>query len=283
MSGSVFKRTRVVETSDCVLLLGVMMTDVNLGIYTAALDRKRCIHAVAERLSVGLHVYEDVLFEDYIAGLAAAEWQPQERADWPRRQPLAWQPGEPGAKLTVKRLFERLDDFLAADMTVIADPGDALFGAVELTIHESAGFLSPAYYNSLGFAVPAALGAQMAAPERRPLVLVGDGAFQMTGLELSTIARYGLNPIVLVLNNHGYLTERYILDGSFNDLLDWNYHLVPELLGVGWGVRVATEGELDEALVMAGERVDELAVIEVVLDKMDASATLRRIAAGLRL
>ena len=274
--------TRFVEDSDCVVLLGVMMTDVNLGIYTATLDRKRCIHAVSEKLSVGLHVYEDVLFEDYIHGLADAGWPAREAIGWPTSPAATWSPGAPDTKLTVRRVFQRLDDFLDADMTVIADPGDALFGAVDLTIHESAGFLSPAYYNSLGFAVPAALGAQFAAPERRPLVLVGDGAFQMTGLELSTIARYGLNPIVIVLNNHGYLTERYILDGSFNDLLDWHYHRVPELLGVGWGTKVQTEGQFDEALANARARTDCLAVIEVVLDKMDASETLRRIAAGLQ-
>lgn len=273
---------RFVESSDCVLLLGVMMTDVNLGIYTASLDRQKCIHAVAEKLSVGLHVYEDVLFEDFINGLAAAAWPPRASVAWPRPERPRWLPAAPQTPLTVRRVFQRLDAYLEDAMTVIADPGDALFGAVDLTIHESSGFLSPAYYNSLGFAVPAALGAQLAAPTRRPLVLVGDGAFQMTGMELSTIARYGLNPIVMVLNNHGYLTERYILDGGFNDLLDWNYHRVPAVLGVGWGVRVQTEGELDEALTAARARTDSFCLIEVVLDRLDASDTLRRIAEGLR-
>ena len=70
-------------------------------------------------------------------------------------------------------------------------------------IHHSTEFLGSAYYASMGFAVPAAIGAQMANPEFRPLVLVGDGAFQMTGMELATVARYGLNPIVVVLNNAG--------------------------------------------------------------------------------
>ncbi|NIR00664.1 MAG: alpha-keto acid decarboxylase family protein, partial [Gemmatimonadales bacterium] len=71
---------------------------------------------------------------------------------------------------------------------------------------------SPAYYTSMGFGVPASVGVQMASPSLRPLVLVGDGAFQMTGLELSTSLRLGLNPIVVVLDNHGYSTERQIMD-----------------------------------------------------------------------
>ena len=102
-------------------------------------------------------------------------------------------------------------------------------------------FLGPAYYASMGFAVPAALGAQLARPDLRPLVLVGDGAFQMTGMELSTIARCGLNPVVVVLNNAGYGTERHIHDGPFNDVLNWNYHRLPDLLGCGRAFLVKTE------------------------------------------
>ncbi len=66
-------------------------------------------------------------------------------------------------------------------------------------------------------------------------MIVGDGAFQMTGMELSTIARHGLNPIVVVLNNHGYTTERFLLEGPFNDIQNWAYHKVPEVVGAGIG------------------------------------------------
>ena len=79
-------------------------------------------------------------------------------------------------------------------------------------------------------------------------MIVGDGAFQMTGMELSTVARYGLNPIVVVLNNHGYTTERFLLDGPFNDIHEWQFHKIPEVLGRGLGLEVRTEGELDAAL-----------------------------------
>jgi indolepyruvate decarboxylase len=125
--------------------------------------------------------------------------------------------------VTIARLFERLNSFLGEDIIVIADVGDALFAGLDLFVHDKSRFLSPAYYASLGFAVPAGLGAQFAYPHVRPLVLVGDGAFQMTGMELSTIARYGLNPIVIVLNNCGY------------DVLLWKYSRIPEVLGAGRG------------------------------------------------
>ena len=126
-------------------------------------------------------------------------------------------------------------------MVVIADIGDSLFGAADLSMSRRTEFISPAYYTSMGFAVPAAVGAGMANPGLRPLVIVGDGAFQMTGMELSTIARHGLNPIVVVLNNHGYTTERFLLEGSFNDIHDWAFHKIPEVLGAGLGLEVRTE------------------------------------------
>src|SRR4029077_10280429 len=145
---------------------------------------------------------------------------------------------------TVQRLFQRLNAFLSDNMVVVADVGDALFGAADLFIRHRTEFLGPAYYASMGFAVPASIGAQMANPKLRPLVLVGDGAFQMTGMELSTVARCGLNPIVIVLNNFGYGTERQIQDGPYNDVQPWNFSKLPEIFGAGKGFVVQTEAAL---------------------------------------
>src|SRR5206468_1687574 len=107
-------------------------------------------------------------------------------------------------KLTIRRLFQKVNSVLDDNMVVVADIGNALFAASDLTIHKRTEFLSPAYYTTMGFSVPAAVGAQCADPNLRPLVLVGDGAFQMTGMELSTAVRHKFNPIVIVLNNRGY-------------------------------------------------------------------------------
>jgi TPP-dependent 2-oxoacid decarboxylase len=157
--------------------------------------------------------------------------------------------------------------------------GDALFGATDLYIRERSEFLSPAYYTSMGFAVPAAIGAQMANPKLRPLVLVGDGAFQMTGMELATIARYGLNPVIVVLNNHGYGTERHMQDGCYNDLWPWQYSRLPEVLGAGRGFLVETEASLDRALLQAERSPESFCIIEARLEKLDRSPALDRLAA----
>src|SRR5437773_3740790 len=240
---------RYVEISECVILLGAFMTDINLGIYTAQLDPARSIYATSEKLSIRYHTYENVRFKDFVHGLLKAKLCRRARAKIPRPQPMADLPNARGKnKVTVKSLFQRLNAFLDERTVVVADVGDALFGAADLHIHQRTEFLGPAYYASMGFAVPAGVGVQLANPKLRPLVLVGDGAFQMTGMELSTAVRYKLNPIVVVLNNRGYGTERPIQDGRFNDVLLWKYARLPELFGAGKGFEVETEDELDEAL-----------------------------------
>jgi indolepyruvate decarboxylase len=148
-------------------------------------------------------------------------------------------------------------------------------------MHRHTEFLSPAYYTSMGFGVPAALGASMANPSPRILVVVGDGAFQMTGMELSTIASHKLNPIIVVLNNRGYTTERFLLEGSFNDIHNWAYHRIPDVLGAGMGLEVRTVEELDQALASALAYTEAYSLINVHLDPYDRSPALERLASRL--
>lgn len=271
-----------VESSDCVILLGAFMTDINLGIYTAHLDPGRCIYATSEKLSIRYHTYEDVRFKDFVGGLVAANLRRRPAGPIPRPNPvLPFQVRNKDTRLTVKRLFERLNGFLSRDTVVIADVGDALFGATDLFIREQTEFLAPAYYTSMGFAVPACVGAQLANPRLRPLVLVGDGAFQMTGMELATIARYKLNPVVVVLNNRGYGTERHMQDGPYNDVWPWDYYRLPEVLGAGCGFLVQTEQELDRALQEAQARTKSFCLLDVRLAPLDRSPALDRLASRL--
>jgi indolepyruvate decarboxylase len=271
-----------VEGSDCVILLGAFMTDINLGIYTARLDPARSIYATSEKLAIRYHNYEEVRFKDFVRGLAETRWRRRSLGNIPHPEPVRpFRLKRGPARLTVKRLFERINTFLSKTTVVVADVGDALFGATDLFIRESTEFLSPAYYTSMGFAVPAAIGAQLANPRLRPLVLVGDGAFQMTGMELATAARYGLNPVVVVLNNGGYGTERHIKDGPYNDLWPWNYSRLPEILGAGRGFLVETEEELDRALIEAERFTESFCLLDVRLAPLDRSPALDRLAARL--
>ena len=267
-----------VESSDCVIMLGTFMTDINLGIYTARLDPARSISATSEKLSIRYHTFEEVRFKDFMRGLIAADLRRRDSDTHPHPEEEPEFRVEPGAKLTVKRLFQRLDAFLSDETIVVVDVGDALFGAADLFIHRNTEFLGPAYYASMGFAVPAAIGAQLANPSLRPLVIVGDGAFQMTGLEIATALRLNLNPIILVLNNAGYGTERHIHNGPYNDILPWEYSKIPEVIGGGKGFVARTEDELDSALLAAKADSAHIHIIDARLDPMDRSPALERLA-----
>ena len=270
---------KFVEDSDCVIILGAFMTDVNLGIYTANLDRARSIYATSEKITVRYHTYEDVMFDDFIDGMNATKLRKRRKPklEWSLRDAKPFTV-EPKAPLTVSRLFQHLNEFISDELTVIADVGDSLFGAAELRIHQHTNFISPAYYTSMGFAVPASVGAQFSMPDTRCLVIVGDGAFQMTGTELSTTVRHEFNPIILVLNNHGYGTERHLLEGTFNDIGCWNYSGMPTLFGTGRGFYVRTEGEFDEAIKAALAETRHFTLIEAELEKLDTSPALARLA-----
>jgi thiamine pyrophosphate-dependent acetolactate synthase large subunit-like protein len=140
--------------------------------------------------------------------------------------------------------------------------------------------LGSAYYATMGYAVPAALGAGLADPNRRPVVVVGDGAFSMTGLEVAACAFHDVHPVVIVLDNAGYGTQRPILDGPFNDIPALQSENLPAVLGVGQAWRVRTEREFEAAL-RAALALDELAIIHVCLVEGDRSPGLARLGAAL--
>jgi TPP-dependent 2-oxoacid decarboxylase len=277
--------TRFVEESDCVLLLGAFMTDINLGIFTANLDPARCIYATSEQLRIRHHHYHGVELGDFLDKLTAKKPNVAIRAI-PAEIRTAKPKFElsPSAALTVRRLMARVNEQIDDETIVIADIGDSLFAATELTIHQRTEFISPAYYTSMGFSVPAALGALTARPKSRVLVICGDGAFQMTGMELSTIVRRGYAPIVIVLDNKGYGTERFLHEGDwkFNDIHPWKYSKVPELLGGGSGYEVHTEGEFDAALIKAWADRSAMSLIQAHIPLGDSSEALQRLADRLK-
>ena len=265
-----------VEGSDCLLMLGTFLTDVNLGIFTARIDPARAIEATSEKVQISRHRYDGVPFDGFLRGLLLAQLPRRTLKKKARSLPKAPKV-VPRQALKVTRLFQLLDARLEEDMAVVCDVGLCMFGAIDLTIHRRTEFIAPAYYTSMGFAVPASVGVALANPKLRPVVLVGDGAFQMTGMELSTVVRQKLNPIVVVLDNHGYTTERAIQDGPYNDVLTWRYHRLPDLLGAGWAAIVRTEGEFAEAWAQAVENRTSFSLINVQLDAYDFCPALERL------
>jgi indolepyruvate decarboxylase len=271
--------TTFVEESDCVILLGTFMTDLNLGVFTANLNSANCIYATSEQLRIRHHHFQGVLLPDFIRALAAARPRPPARPlpSPPKRRDERFQL-QPDAPITIARLMARLNESLTDDTAIIADVGDALFAATELVVRTRTTFISPAYYTSMGFAVPAALGVQVAQPTLRVIAIVGDGAFQMTCNELSTIVRHGFPTIVIVLDNRGYGTERVLHPGNFNDINPWQYHKLPQIFNGGAGYEVRTEGQFDEALRRALADTNGMSLIQAHIGLDDHSSALRRLA-----
>lgn len=266
----------IIENGDCLLMLGGILTDVDTGIYTAVLNQQHKIFATASEIVIDGQSYYGIDIADFIRALAETDFNlptnstslahinPQKPAFMPVAE----------ASMTSKRLFECIASQLT-DEIVATDFGDSIFGSSDFVLKENS-YISCAYFASIGFGTPAAIAAQLAVPERRTIGIVGDGAFQMTATELSTAARYDLDPILILLNNHGYGTERPLLEGNFNDIHNWNYSLLPKLLNRGIGIKVSTEDAFDAAFKEALSHRGEFYLIEVELGKTDFSPALER-------
>lgn len=261
-----------IEEADCVIMLGVIMSDTNLG--TSQLDISKTVFATVEEVCVKHHYYKDVDLKSFIKGLIS-ELKRDDKGDVTvnDNKKVEFIP-EAKAPLKISRFFDRLNNFLFENCIVVSDVGDCLFGSANLQIPADCRYYGPVFYTSMGYAVPATIGIQVKHRDKRPIVIVGDGAFQMTGFEASCFVLHNLNPIVFVINNHGYTTQRFLKDGSYNEIQNWNYNKLPEVIGGGLGLEVKTEGELEEALVKAKENTGSFTIINLHFDKFDRSETL---------
>lgn len=268
---------KYIDNSDCVIMLGTFITDVMLGLYTSKLERKNSILVTTEKARVGMHHYENVKFHDFLNNLEGLNLDKREKFVNPNpaveQKPLT--NSEYDNSLTVENFFRILSLHMEDGSTVISDTGDALLGALSLRTSKRRNFFSDAYYLSMGFSVPASIGAMSANPDSKTYVICGDGAFQMTGIEISTIAKYKMKPVIIIINNDGYGTQRHIVDGEFNNIVMWEYTKLTEVIKYGKSFKVTTNGELDEALKET-ENMDEMCLIEIVVPKSDCSRSLKR-------
>ena len=274
-----------VEQSDCILMLGCFFTDFDTGGFTSRLDPEKLIRANFEQLTVKYHMFPRINLTEFIEKLkdqlpskkfndsiisAKARFAQNTKAFEPEQK----------AKLTVKRFFERVSSFFKPNDIIIAEVGEAIFSLASCLLPKNATFINQTFYSSIGYTVGATLGACLAQPERRVILFVGDGSFQLTAQEISTMLRYNVKPTIFLLNNAGYAIERAIHDGPYNDLQPWRYHLLPQALGGNVGLDVHTEDELEKALVTA-EKHTQLTFIEIHTDKFDFGDTMRQAGAAL--
>jgi indolepyruvate decarboxylase len=273
----------LVEGADCVLSIGTLPSDFNTAAFTAKLDPSRTIDVMHHRTRVGHAWYDDVEMGDVLSALA--ERLPR-RTDLPGPKPNSpvGPQGRGDDRITAEALYPRWGRFLRPDDIVVSESGTNVLGLATARLPKGATFRNQTLWGAIGWATPAALGTALAAPDRRTVLVTGEGSHQMTAQEVGQFHRLGLKPIIFVLNNDGYLIERLLCeepDISYNDLAPWNYHLLPRALGCeGWyTARVSTCGELDVALARA-QSYGTGAYIEVVTDKYVAPPLAMRMHAA---
>jgi indolepyruvate decarboxylase len=271
----------VVDRADLTLLLGVIVSDTNFALSHHMIAPRASVLAIDRTVRIGHHVYPDVPLDELVEVLlkkakphGRAKRRAVKQAAYRRGMPPDAKPIMPSDIATaVNDLFDR-----HGVMPMTSDVGDCLFVAMEI---ENTALAAPGYYAGMGFGVPAGIGVA-AATRRRPLILVGDGAFQMTGWELGNCRRYGLDPIVILFNNKSWEMLRVFQpESAFNDLDDWHFAEIAASIG-GHGTRVSTRGELAAALDAAVERKGIFSLIEVMLPRGVTSKTLARFVKGFK-
>jgi indolepyruvate decarboxylase len=285
-----------VEGSDGLLILGMPLADLDTGIFTMRLNAETHVRVEMERgllWSQGdldsldpaalLQVWREAAAP---AGLAVQGADATARAGQTTgaASPPVTFKAEVDTPIRVRRLVAAINAVLTPATVLLADPGDALFAAADLRMPASSDFLSSAYWASMGFALPGAIGAWgSSSPEapRRPLVLLGDGALLMSAIELATLARYSIPALVVVLDNGGYGTERPMLDGPFNDIQPVDHGALARSMGFRTARRVHLEQELEQALGELLAIDDGPTLLSVALPRDDGSDVLRNLTAAL--
>ncbi len=279
---------RQVEESDCLLSLGTWMTDLDTGMFSINLDNNRMITVGGGYVSVAGKNYPQVQTPDFIRELVKAVKSRSYLASHPAESYSPKKPfiPAPAAFLTAVRLYECLNYHLNDQLILLAEPGDSFCAAPEFNIEEAENFIVQSYYCSIGFCTPASLGVSFASPGKRPVVLTGDGAFQMTAQEVSTLIRERRPVIIVIVNNDGYLIERKLHeDGMYNDIQMWKYSELPGVFGDSSFFschRVTTEEELEQAMQIAVREKDKLVMIDAFIPGRDCSYGLERLGESFR-
>jgi TPP-dependent 2-oxoacid decarboxylase len=271
----------IVESSDCQIFAGPLFNDYTTTGWTALIDLRRAILAGPHSVDVAGAHFHDVELDDFLGRLAArtprkdASLTAYARLHEPTTVPPV---RDAAAPLSLRELRGQVQDLLTADTHLVIETGDSWFNGQKLALPDGAGYHSQMQYGAIGWATGATLGVSIAAGrEKRVVSLIGDGSFQMTAQELSTMIRYKANPILFLLNNRGYTIEAEIHDGPYNDIKNWDYAGLVGTFnageGNGLGLKAGTAFELARAIARAKTH-DGMVLIECSLDRDDCTREL---------
>jgi TPP-dependent 2-oxoacid decarboxylase len=268
----------IVESSDAVLCAGPTFTDYTTAGHATVFDARKVIVAQPNNVVICDQSYPGVPMRAFLSELARQVKRNTTSLDaFIRVREGIMPPADGGdTPITTRQMFDRIQKMLTGDSAVIAETGDSWFNGVKLSLPEGARFEIQMQYGSIGWSVGATLGYALGSP-RHLIALIGDGSFQMAAQEVSTMIRYGLKPIIFLINNGGYTIEVEIHDGPYNVIKNWDYAGLVDVFnageGKGRGTRVATQNQLDAAIAQALDH-DGLSLNEVLNDRDDCSKDL---------
>ncbi|XAR68792.1 Pyruvate decarboxylase [Bertholletia excelsa] len=273
----------IVESADAYLFAGPIFNDYSSVGYSLLLKKEKAIIVQPDRVVVANGpAFGCILMKDFLRALAkrlnfnATAYENYYRIYVPEGKPPDGNPKEP---LRVNRMFYHIQNMLSGESAVIAETGDSWFNCQKLRLPEGCGYEFQMQYGSIGWSVGATLGYAQAAKDKRVIACIGDGSFQMTAQEVSTMIRCGQRTIIFLINNGGYTIEVEIHDGPYNVIKNWDYTALVDAIHNGegkcWTVKVFNEEQLIEAIETAtGAKKDCLCVIEVIVHKDDTSKEL---------
>ncbi|AKS32473.1 alpha-keto acid decarboxylase family protein [Mycolicibacterium goodii] len=274
----------VIENAPVLVTAGVLFTDMVSGFFSQRIDPARTIDIGVNQSVVAGQVFAPL---DMGAALEAIATILTERGIESPALPPAAAPERPAppprdAALTQHALWDRLAEALTPGNVVLADQGTSFYGLAGHRLASGVTFIGQPLWASIGYTLPAALGAGVADRDRRTVLLIGDGAAQLTVQELGAFGREGLTPVVVVVNNDGYTVERAIhgVTAPYNDITRWRWTDLPAALGVSDALtfRCRSYGELDDALTVAAETQDRMVFVEVLVERMDIPPLLNELA-----
>ncbi|GAA3020835.1 alpha-keto acid decarboxylase family protein [Streptomyces fulvorobeus] len=271
-----------IDSADLLIRAGVRLADTTSGGFTHGYDPDRGISAGPTTVSVDGAAFPDVGLRAALAGLARLVEDRRMTASTPAASAPRHPSPSGDSTLSQAYLWHAVSAAVRPDHTVVADQGTPLFGISPYRLPAGARFLAQPVWGSIGYSLPALLGAQLADPSRRGLLLIGDGAAQLTIQELGTIGRHRLTPVIVLVNNDGYTVERALHNprAVYNDITPWRWTDLPAALGVPEPLvlTVRTRAELDRSLSMAAATEDRMVFIEACTAPDDTPVLLSRFA-----
>ncbi|OBI33112.1 alpha-keto acid decarboxylase family protein [Mycobacterium sp. E2238] len=274
-SASVPAVRTAIEEAPVLVTAGVVFTDMVSGFFSQRIDPARTIDVGQYQSSVAGEVFAPLEMGAALEALSTILTRRPITSPPVAAPPADDLPPPPprDQPLTQEMLWDRLCTALTPGNVVLADQGTSFYGMADHRLPQGVTFIGQPLWGSIGYTLPAALGAGVAHPDRRTVLLIGDGAAQLTVQELGTFSREGLSPVIVVVNNDGYTVERAIHGETapYNDIVNWKWTDIPNALGVTehLAFRVRTYGELDDALTAAAQHRDSMVLVEVVLPRLE--------------